>query len=50
MKECTILTFWGKRMSTGTAPDESGSARFNTGLHDSSHRNNDKTVKDFIRD
>lgn len=49
MKKYSILTFWAKGMGNGTAPDESGPARLNEGKFNSSHKNNDKTAADLIR-
>ena len=49
MKKYAILTFTGRGMTYGSAPDESSGARLNVGIFNSSDRNSDKTVKDLIR-
>lgn len=49
MKKYAILTFSGSGMKWGTAPDEAGPARLNEGKFNSSHKRNDKTVEDLIR-
>ncbi|SRR5690554_2384073 len=50
MKEYAILTYCAKGMANGTAPDNSGPARLNLGVYNSSDKNSDGTVRDLIRD
>jgi len=49
MKKYAILTFMGRGMSFGTAPNESGSARLNEGKYNGTHENKDGTALDLIR-
>lgn len=49
MKKYAILTFMGKGMAYGAAPDSSGPARLDQGKFNSSNRRPDKTVEDLIR-
>lgn len=49
IRQYAILTFMGSGMVNGTAPNESGPARFNEGKFNSSHRKPDKTAEDLIR-
>jgi hypothetical protein len=49
MKKYAILTFVGKGMAYGCAPNESGGARLNEGKFNSSNVRQDRTAQDLIR-
>jgi hypothetical protein len=49
MKSYAILTYTARGMSFGTAPIDSNPARLNEGKFNSTHKRNDGTAEDLIR-